>query len=326
MNLDSRFEQRRSNFIFFHFQTISAPRRLCAGSFFCAGCCDRFWVAKQRRTGPLLHVIEIDAGAQLDEPKSVRRDFDHGEIGVDAVHDGTSRQRKGALLHEFRLAFPGAMLGYDEDRLHAGDQVHGAADCGDGAGLARGPVGEIAILRDLKRAEHAKVQMAAADHGEAVRVMKVRGARQCRHALFARIEQLGIAFAGLGRGAHAEQAIFCVVNQRPARRHELRDQLRNANAQIHIRAVGNVLRQALRHLLARSPDHWRLRHGYDAPASTSSDSWAGLAMATTRSTKMPGVTIDSGSSLPGSTTSATWTIVTLPAIAITGPKFRAVLL
>ena len=49
-------------------------------------------------------------------------------------------------------------------------------------------------------------------------------------------------------------------------------------------------------------------------------------MATTRSTKMPGVTIDSGSSLPGSTTSATWTIVTLPAIAISGPKFRAVLL
>jgi hypothetical protein len=30
--------------------------------------------------------------------------------------------------------------------------------------------------------------------------------------------------------------------------------------------------------------------------------------------------------LPGSTTSATWTIVTLPAIAIGGPKFRAVLL
>src|SRR2546423_786399 len=212
------------------------------------------------------------------------------------------------------------MLGYDEDRLHARDQVHGAADCGDGAWLARGPVGQVAVLRDLKRAEHAKVQVAAADHGEAVRVMKVRGARQRRHALFARIEQLGIAFARPGRGAHAEHAIFCVVDQRAARRHELGDQLRNANAQIHIGAVGNILRQALRHLLARSADRWRLRHGYDAPASTSSDSWAGLAMATTRSTKMPGVTIDSGSSWPGSTTSATWTIVTLPAIAIGGPK------
>ena len=33
-----------------------------------------------------------------------------------------------------------------------------------------------------------------------------------------------------------------------------------------------------------------------------------------------------GSSWPASTTSATWTIVTLPAIAIGGPKFRAVLL
>ncbi|MDQ1422065.1 MAG: hypothetical protein QOJ52_4027 [Acidimicrobiaceae bacterium] len=47
--------------------------------------------AKQRRTGALLHEIEIDAGAQFDEPESVRRDLDHGEIGVDAVHDGQSR-------------------------------------------------------------------------------------------------------------------------------------------------------------------------------------------------------------------------------------------
>src|SRR5437763_7279321 len=200
------------------------------------------------------------------------------------------------------------MLGDDEDRLHARDQVHGAADCGDGAGLARGPVGQIAVLRDLERAEHAKIQVAAADHGEAVRVMKVRGARQRGHALFARVEQLGIAFAGLGRGAHAEHAIFRVVDQRAARRHEPGDQLRNANAQIHIGAVGDVLRQALRHLLARSPDRWRLRHGYDAPAATSSDSWAGAAMATTRSTKMPGVTIDSASSWAGLTTSATWTM------------------
>src|SRR4030095_13172951 len=82
-----------------------------------SACFDRFRVAKQRRTGALLHEIEIDAGAQFDEPKSVRRDLNHGEIGVDAVHDGQSRERKGALLHEFRLAFPGAMLGYDEDRL-----------------------------------------------------------------------------------------------------------------------------------------------------------------------------------------------------------------
>src|SRR3954464_68361 len=291
-----------------------------------SACSERFRVAKQRRSGALLHEIEIDAGAQFDEPKSLRRDFDHGEIGVDAVHHGQSRQREGALLHELRLAFPGAMLGDDEDRFYSRDQVHGAADCGDGAWLARGPVGQIPILRDLKRAEHAKIQVAAADHGEAVRVMKVRGARQRRHALFARIEQLGIAFTGTGRGAHAEKAIFCVVNERAACRHEPGDQLRNANAQIHIRAVGNVLRQTLRHLLARSPDHRRLRHGYDAPASTSSDSWAGLAMAAARSTKRPGVTIDSGSSLPGSTTSATWTIVALAAIAISGLKFRAVLL
>src|SRR6476660_8344851 len=59
------------------------------------------------------------------------------------------------------------------------------------AGRSSGsPVGQIAVLRDLERAEDAKIQVAAAAHGEAVRVMKVGGARQRRRALFARIDPL----------------------------------------------------------------------------------------------------------------------------------------
>ena len=46
---------------------------------------------------------------------------------------------------------------------------------------------------------------------------------------------------------------------------------------------------------------------------------------TIRCTKMPGVTMASGSSAPSSTISLTSAIVILAAIAITGPKLRAVL-
>jgi hypothetical protein len=46
---------------------------------------------------------------------------------------------------------------------------------------------------------------------------------------------------------------------------------------------------------------------------------------TTRSTKIPGVMMISGSSAPSSTNALTCTIVTRAAIAMTGPKFRAAL-
>jgi hypothetical protein len=60
-----------------------------------------------------------------------------------------SCQRKGALLHEFRLAFLVQCWVMTKIDFTPRDQVHGAADCGDGVGLARGPVGQIAVLRDL---------------------------------------------------------------------------------------------------------------------------------------------------------------------------------
>ena len=49
------------------------------------------------------------------------------------------------------------------------------------------------------------------------------------------------------------------------------------------------------------------------------------ATRTTRLTKMPGVTIDSGSRAPSSTVSRTCTTAQLAALAMIGPKFRALL-
>ena len=82
--------------------------------------------------------------------------------------------------------------------------------------------------------------MAAADHGEAVGVMKVGGAGQRRHGLLAGIDQLGVAFAADGRGAHAEHAILGVEDHvRPAGTN-FATSSRDADAEIHVGAVGNV--------------------------------------------------------------------------------------
>ncbi len=60
------------------------------------------------------------------------------------------------------------------------------------------------------------------------------------------------------------------------------------------------------------------------PTKAPSRSHARSPTATTRSTKMPGVTTASGSSDPSGTISSTCTIVVEAAAAMIGPKLRAV--
>ena len=64
------------------------------------------------------------------------------------------------------------MLHHDDDLLDPGDEVHRPAHALDH--LARHhPVGEVAVLADFHAAEHGKVDMAAADHREALRAVEI---------------------------------------------------------------------------------------------------------------------------------------------------------
>src|SRR3954447_5914130 len=85
-------------------------------------------------------------------------------------------------------------------------------------------------------------------------------------------------------------------------------QRRDADAEIDIGALGEVLRRAPGHLFAGQRSI--ARHAC-APTTT------------TRSTKMLGVATASGSSSPSSTMVSTSATVNSAAIAITGLKFRA---
>src|SRR3546814_11683307 len=82
---------------------------------------------------------------------------------------------------------------------------------------------------------------------------------------------------------------------------------RQADAGVHVGALGDVAGHARGHLVAGRAAH------------------ASPPVETRRCTKMPGVTTDSGSSSPSATTPDTWAMVHAAAIAISGPKLRAVL-
>src|SRR5690606_10390402 len=131
-------------------------------------------------------------------------------------------------------------------------QVHGAADSGNGVGLARAPVGQVARGRYLEGTEHADVEVAATHHAEAVGVMEIGAARQQGDGLLAGIDQV-VVFLTLGRGfAHAQNAVLTVQDDFAVGGKVVGNQGGHADAQVHVRTVGDVAGDALGDFLLRA--------------------------------------------------------------------------
>ena len=89
------------------------------------------------------------------------------------------------------------MLRHDEDRLHSCHEVHRTADRRDSVGGTGGPVGEVAVAGNLQGAEHAEVEVSAADHREAVRVVEERRTGDDGDLALTGVDQLGVPHSGL---------------------------------------------------------------------------------------------------------------------------------
>ena len=110
------------------------------------------------------------------------------------------------------------------------------------------PVGEVARGRDLHGAEDRGVDLAAADHAEARRRVEVRGTRQHRDGLLAGVDEVGVDLVFGRVRADAEDAVLGLQQDRDAVGHVVRHERRQADAEVHVRAVGELLRGAGRHL------------------------------------------------------------------------------
>src|SRR3954452_16109748 len=159
--------------------------------------------------------------------------------------------------------------------------------------------------------------MAAAHHREAVGMVKIRAARQQRDRLLAGIDQVIVFLALGGRRAHAQDAVFAVQDDFTAGGQVIGDQRGLTDAEIDDGAVEDVLRDARCELVFGAA--LIVAHGHAAflkpPASVATRS-----ILTIRLTKMPGVTMVSGSISPSSAISCTVAMVRSAAMAITGPK------
>ncbi len=141
------------------------------------------------------------------------------------------------------------MLHHHPNVLRTDRKIHRPAHGGDriAAGV---PVGEIAGHGHLECAEHRDVEVSAAHHRERIGVVEVRPAGQQGHGFFPGIDEVRVFLARRRRRAHAEDSVLAVEEYLPVLRQVVADERRHADAQIHVRALRDVLRDAPGDLVA----------------------------------------------------------------------------
>src|ERR1043166_5948612 len=186
--------------------------------------------------------------------RSVLGDFEYPEVGDHHVDHARPGERQVAAVQQLGLVL-GGVLHHHDHLLDAGDEVHGAAHAFDH--LARDhPVGEVAVLGHLHGAEDRQVDVAAADHREAVGAGEIARGRQLGDGLFAGVDQVRVLLALERERTGAEHAVLALQLHAHAGRDVVRHQGRNADAEIDVETVAQFLGGALGHLLA-GPGHMR---------------------------------------------------------------------
>ena len=132
------------------------------------------------------------------------------------------------------------MLHHHDDLLDARDEIHRAAHALDHL-AGDHPVGDVAVLRDLHRAEHGEVDMPAADHREAVRRGEIGRLRQLADRLLAGVDQIGVHLVLIGERADAQHPVLGLQRHRHPFGNVVRHQRRDADAEVDVEAVLELL-------------------------------------------------------------------------------------
>ena len=156
-------------------------------------------------------------------------------------------------MQQFGAALLVGMVHDDDHAFDTGDQIHRPAHTLDQL-TGHHPVGEVARLAHLHRAQNGEIDVAATDHRKRIRAGEKRCARQRGDGLLAGIDQIGIDRIGARKRPHAEHAVFRLQGHVHAIGDVVRHQRRNADAEIDIETIAQFLSCAPGHLFA-CPGH-----------------------------------------------------------------------
>jgi len=175
----------------------------------------------------------------------------------------------------------------DDDPLGARHKVHGAAHAFHHL-AGNHPVGQIALLVHLQRAQDGQVDMAAADHGKRVGAVEIRAAGRLCHGLLAGIDQVRVDLELGWIGTDAEQAVLRVQCDLDARWNMVRDERRHADAKVDVVTVAQLSSYSLDDPIAGS--HVSAVAGASTRKVRFSIRFSYLSPFKMCRTKMPGVT------------------------------------
>src|SRR5664279_5881848 len=116
--------------------------------------------------------------------------------------------------------------------------------------------------------------------------MEIAAAGKKCHRLLSGVDQIGIFMTFGGRGTHPQQAIFAMEKNLPITGKVVGNRRRQAYPEIDVGALRNVPRDPRRQLVSAKALDRRVH-----AAACGCDGIATASTATTRRTKMPGVTI-----------------------------------
>ena len=155
-------------------------------------------------------------------------------------------------VHSFKIfGLPSfeRVLHHRDDALHAGDEIHRAAGAFDHL-AGDHPIRDVAFVGHFECAKNGEIDVAAANHREGIGAREKGRAGHRRDGLFAGIDQVGVDVL-LGRErADAEQAVLGLQGDVHAFGNVVGHQRRDADAEIDVVAVAQLLRRAFRHQLA----------------------------------------------------------------------------
>ena len=128
------------------------------------------------------------------------------------------------------------MVHQNDDARDAGDEVHRASHSLHHL-AGNGPVGEITILRNLKGTQNRQINMAAADHREALGRVDEGRAGKGGNGLFAGVDEVRIDFRFQRERAHPEHAVFGLKRNLDAFGKEIGNKRGDADTQVYIVVV-----------------------------------------------------------------------------------------
>ena len=131
----------------------------------------------------------------------------------------------------------------DNDIFSRSDQVHGSSHPlyhlpGDL------PIGNVSVLSHFHGPKYGKVHMLPADHGKTGGGIEKRGSGKGSDSLLARIDDIGVLFPFIRKGAHSKHAIFALEFYLNIIPYKVGHQGRNPNSQVDVVTVPDLFGNA----------------------------------------------------------------------------------